>query len=259
MKKNISSEKFIKEEWQKNNSMISKKNLDNINYIGSGKEYRYSIKKYANLYKRLLNQNGKEYNEEEIDEILNHKEEKKKQKIILPFLANIKSRYNNYNDKKYNLNDSNNCENIGKTKNVSRSAKFDEHLAHKERKYYYLILPGNNSALVEKCLLTRPCWKKKKNNNNTIKCNLIWTELSQEINFPSHNDASLSQIINHFENHSEISNKKNLFINLLKYCVYNQLDLFSFFPLKDLLLTKLKLMELIFNLISLELIQLFPK
>ena len=248
MKKNPSSQKYTKEEWQKNNSIIIKKNQDNKNYISvnnTGKEYRNLIKKYANiapkknievisevLYKRLLNQNGKEYDEDEINEniMLNPKEEKKKPKIILPFLANIKSRYNNYNDKKDIFNESNNFEKIGNTKKVHISTKNNDHLAQKEKKYYYLILPGNNSALVEKCLLTRPCWRKIKNNNNTIKCNFIWTELSQEINFPSHNDASLAQIINHFENHNEISNKKNLFINLLKYCVYNRIDLFSFFP-----------------------------
>ena len=253
MKKNPSSQKYTKEEWQKNNSIIIKKNQDNKNYISvnnTGKEYRNLIKKYANiapkknievisevLYKRLLNQNGKEYDEDEINEniLLNPKEEKKKPKIILPFLANIKSRYNNYNDKKDIFNESNNFEKIGNAKKVHISTKNNDHLAQKEKKYYYLILPGNNSALVEKCLLTRPCWRKIKNNNNTIKCNFIWTELSQEINFPSHNDASLAQIINHFENHNEISNKKNLFINLLKYCVYNRIDLFSFFPLTIIL------------------------
>ena len=253
MKKNSSSLKYANEEWQKNNSIIIKKNKGNINYISvnnTGKEYRNLIKKYANmapkknveaisdeLYKRLLNQNEKDYIDEEINEntILNYKEEKKKPKIILPFLANVQSRYNNYNDKKYISNESNNYEKIANTKKVYISAKNSDHLAQKEKKYYYLILPGNNSALVEKCLLTRPCWRKIKNNNNTIKCNFIWTELSQEINFPSHNDASLSQIINHFENHNEISNKKNLFINLLKYCVYNKIDLFSFFPLTIIL------------------------
>ena len=253
MKKNPSSQKYTKEEWQKNNSIIIKKNQDNKNYISvnnTGKEYRNLIKKYANiapkknievisevLYKRLLNQNGKEYEEDEINEniLLNPKEEKKKPKIILPFLANIKSRYNNYNDKKDIFNESNNFEKIGNTKKIHISTKNNDHLAQKEKKYYYLILPGNNSALVEKCLLTRPCWRKIKNNNNTIKCNFIWTELSQEINFPSHNDASLAQIINHFENHNEISNKKNLFINLLKFCVYNRIDLFSFFPLTIIL------------------------
>ena len=235
MKKNSSSQEYTKEEWQKNNILIKKKIKDNINYISvnnTGKDYRNLIKKYANiapkknievisddLYKRLLNQNEKEYIDEEINEniLLNFKEEKKKPKIILPFLANVKSRYNNYNDKKYIFNESNNYEKIGNSKKKIINSKNNDHLAQKEKKYYYLILPGNNSALVEKCLLTRPCWRKIKNNNNTIKCNFIWTELSQEINFPSHND------------------KKNLFINLLKYCFYNKIDLFSFFPLTIIL------------------------
>ena len=47
-----------------------------------------------------------------------------------------------------------------------------------------------------------------------------------------------SQIINHFEFHNEISNKKNLFINLLRYCEYNRINLFSFYPLTIILYFK---------------------
>ena len=104
-----------------------------------------------------------------------------------------------------------------------------------------MVLPGNNSSLVERCILTRPNWRKIKDSRLTISCNFIWTELSQEIDFPLHNETCYSQIVNHFENHYEISNKKNLFINLLKYCENNQLNLFSFYPLTIILnLNKLK-------------------
>ena len=53
MKKNPSSQKYTKEEQQKNNSIIIKKNQDNKNYISvnnTGKEYRNLIKIPVRLY-----------------------------------------------------------------------------------------------------------------------------------------------------------------------------------------------------------------
>ena len=106
------------------------------------------------------------------------------------------------------------------------------------KKYFYHILPGNNSKLVEKCLLTRPNWERMEDLQNILSCNLIWTELSHELNFTIHGEIDYSQIVNHFEFHSEISNKKNLFINLLRYCEYNHINLFSFYPLTIILYFK---------------------
>ena len=73
---------------------------------------------------------------------------------------------------------------------------------------------------------------------NLLSCNLIWTELSHELNFTIHGEIDYSQIVNHFEFHNEISNKKNLFINLLRYCEYNHINLFSFYPLTIILYFK---------------------
>ena len=38
------------------------------------------------------------------------------------------------------------------------------------------------------------------------------------------------QYVNHIENHIEITNKKNLFLTLLKHCENKHYNLFSFFP-----------------------------
>jgi hypothetical protein len=46
----------------------------------------------------------------------------------------------------------------------------------------------------------------------------------KEIHFPLHKDNCHSQIINHFEFHNEVSNKRNLFINLLRYCENNNIS-----------------------------------
>ena len=167
-----------------------------------------------------------------------------KPSVQLPFLTKIKSRYINYNEDKNRklminkssfLSDSANNKYIKKAKSSYKFKYLDRLFNKKEHKNYYLILPGNNSVLVEKCLLTRPNWEKISDTTNLSSCNLIWTALSQKINFTSHSENSLSQVINHFECHYEISNKKILFVNLLRYCEYNKINLFSFYPLTIIL------------------------
>ena len=205
-----------------------------------------------NLYQRLLNNNLKVDNLEKsnsaaniLEELSKDDKEKEKEKrlmIKLPFLSNIKSRYKDYNEANLRkvINRSLNELDI-KNDSLRRrplSKLKVKKLTKNPQKYYYHILPGNNSKLVEKCLLTRPNWEKTSEPENLITCNLIWTELSHEMNFSIHGEIDYSQVVNHFEFHNEISNKKNLFINLLRYCEYNRINLFSFYPLTIILYFK---------------------
>ena len=202
-----------------------------------------------NLYQRLLNNNLKVDNLEKSNSAVNileelskddkEKEKEKRLMIKLPFLSNIKSRYKDYNEANLRkvINRSLNELDI-KNDSLRRrplSKLKVKKLTKNPQKYYYHILPGNNSKLVEKCLLTRPKWEKTSEPENLITCNLIWTELSHEMNFSIHGEIDYSQVVNHFEFHNEISNKKNLFINLLRYCEYNRINLFSFYPLTIIL------------------------
>ena len=205
-----------------------------------------------NLYQRLLNNNLKVDNLEKSNSAVNileelskddkEKEKEKRLMIKLPFLSNIKSRYKDYNEANLRkvINRSLNELDI-KNDSLRRrplSKLKVKKLTKNPQKYYYHILPGNNSKLVEKCLLTRPKWEKTSEPENLVTCNLIWTELSHEMNFSIHGEIDYSQVVNHFEFHNEISNKKNLFINLLRYCEYNRINLFSFYPLTIILYFK---------------------
>ena len=268
--KSVNSEMYIKEQLDKNNFKIKnstefpQKNDNSTNNLfeeinnlkKSGKEYREFIIKCSDispkknikiinddLYNRLIKKSVQDeknlvnnsLEESIIKNYLNDKDKENKPTIILPFLKNVKSRYKDYNDEqKINSNESLILpinDNLKSNKRAKSSYKNKEPKKKKERKYHYLILKGNNSQLVEKCLITRPSWEKISNSKNLYCCNLIWTELSQEIDYSMHGEISLSQIINHFEFHNEISNKKNLFVNLIRYCEYNRLNLFSFYPL----------------------------
>jgi hypothetical protein len=100
--------------------------------------------------------------------------------------------------------------------------------------YLYNILPGNNGKLVEKVLKTRDNWDAVDSSQSQC-ANLIWTPLSCQINYTQHSLSEITQYVNHFEFHNELTNKANTFINLFRYCEFNDIDLFSFYPLTIIL------------------------
>ena len=100
----------------------------------------------------------------------------------------------------------------------------------KTTNFTYHIMPGNNSKLIERCILNRDNWIKTSDDRKEF-ANLIWTPLSSQINFNSHSLVGYVQFVNHFEYHNELTNKSKTFINLLRYCEFNEIDLFSFYPL----------------------------
>ena len=100
-----------------------------------------------------------------------------------------------------------------------------------KNKNYFLVYPGNNGKLIKSCLLTRPNWEELPLDRKKHDCNLLWTPLSIQINFNFHKSIGPSHLVNHFEKHNELTNKRNAFISLLKYCENNNINLFSFYPL----------------------------
>ena len=100
-----------------------------------------------------------------------------------------------------------------------------------KNKNYFIVYPGNNGQLIERCILTRENWEKLPKNKKNHESNLLWTPLSIQINYNFHKAIEESHIVNHFENHKQLTNKRNAFINLLKYCESNNINLFSFYPL----------------------------
>jgi hypothetical protein len=61
--------------------------------------------------------------------------------------------------------------------------------------------------------------------------NFKWQHISLGINYIELSKNPVNkQFVNHFESHSVISNKLNLFLNLMKYCEANNLEVFNFIP-----------------------------
>ena len=102
----------------------------------------------------------------------------------------------------------------------------------KNNLYQYLILKGNASYLVKYCMAHRVNWIPVENPlENCNSFNFKWKELSYGIDYNSLNrNPGMKQIVNHFENHYVISNKANMFINLMKYCEQRKISVFKYVP-----------------------------
>ena len=100
------------------------------------------------------------------------------------------------------------------------------------KKNQYLILKGNASYLIKNCMAHRINWvpvEKPPENYNSF--NFKWKELSFGIDYNSLNRIpGVKQIVNHYENHFAISNKANMFINLMKYCEQRKISVFKYVP-----------------------------
>ena len=94
--------------------------------------------------------------------------------------------------------------------------------------YYYNIFPNNCGWLIKKCFSHRTKWKECHSNQT----NLFHFKWKDVITIKDYIDLGTSkkQIINHFENHSCLSNKYKMFYNFAKFCEINGIDVFKYVP-----------------------------
>ena len=119
---------------------------------------------------------------------------------------------------------------LEKLNNVRKLYKEREIKRQNLKCYYYLILPGNASYLVEKCMNHRINWMKPYSVVSTL-YNFKWQELSYGIDYNSlGNFQNVKQIVNHYENHFVISNKAKMFTNLITYCEKRKISAFKYVP-----------------------------
>ena len=94
--------------------------------------------------------------------------------------------------------------------------------------FYYNIFPQNCGWLIEKCFGHRKKWKKCHSNNTTL-FNFKWKDVDTTKDFIDFG-KNRKQIFNHFEFHSCLSNKYNMFYNFAKFCEMNHIDVFKYVP-----------------------------
>ena len=73
-------------------------------------------------------------------------------------------------------------------------------------------------------------WKEPFSNVTSF-FNFKWTELSCSLDFSLLGSFyNNKQLVNHFENHTVITNKANMFFNLMDYCEKNKISVFKYVP-----------------------------
>ena len=176
------------------------------------------------------------------------------ERSLLKHSSNLKSINKSYKST-FNLKiQLNNCSNKEREKNLIKSIKIEKvnpikinegnteiysdkdsnHAKMKQRikdfnSLHYLILPGNASYLVKNCMCHRTNWKEQLRYINYY--NFKWQQLSYGINYTNLGKfGAMKQMVNHFENHYAISNKANMFINLMNYCEQRKMSVFKYVP-----------------------------
>ena len=105
-----------------------------------------------------------------------------------------------------------------------------KYLVPKAKSFTYVIMPGNASYLIKNCFHHRVNWKEAEMKVSSI-FNFKWQQTNICIDFGSLSSIEkIPQIVNHFEFHSAISNKTNMFINLFNYCEKNNINVFKYVP-----------------------------
>ena len=220
-------------------------------------EYKNNEIKFEDLKRRLLmlslleekrRKREKEMEEKkQFEKINNHKIEEKSEQLSESYIKiqlrnslndislkennNIQNILNlsfNLQKKGHKLSRSFSPQNISSSQKVNSKALLNPIIKKKTQTYKlkYNVIKGNNTPLIEKCFEYRnKVWEKSE---FKIYCDLLWAPLSKDIDFT--NAQIHRQYVNHLEFHKVISNKKNLFLSLLRHCEKKNYNLFSFFP-----------------------------
>ena len=222
----------------KNKIQYYKEKINNNNKNLSVSKDNYYLKKNNDL-KNIISIENKNisfltYNSTKfLPKISNNIKIEKNLKTIIPWRSSTKinqnylyknfniyyiNNYSSFYINDINNNDSNN-KNMLKIRNEIKNNKF-----------LYIIRPENCGYLLKKCFENRKNWEEIKDLNYEF-FNFKWQQNNWKIDFSKLSKISnIKQLVNHFEFNCTISNKANLFINLLKYAEQKNINIFQYIP-----------------------------
>ena len=222
----------------KNKIQYYKEKINNNNNNLSVSKDNYYLKKNNDL-KNIISIENKNisfltYNSTKfLPKISNNIKIEKNLKTIIPWRSSTKinqnylyknfniyyiNNYSSFYINDINNNDSNN-KNMLKIRNEIKNNKF-----------LYIIRPENCGYLLKKCFENRKNWEEIKDLNYEF-FNFKWQQNNWKIDFSKLSKISnIKQLVNHFEFNCTISNKANLFINLLKYAEQKNINIFQYIP-----------------------------
>ena len=98
------------------------------------------------------------------------------------------------------------------------------------KKYKYIIRPENCGYLIKNCFKHRINWVELPDLYQKD-FNFKWQQNTKNLNFMSLSKVGhFKQMVNHYEYHSVITNKANLFLNLMKHAEMEEENVFKYLP-----------------------------
>ena len=211
----------------------------NINIRNENKSISASVNK-QNQIKNIRRNNTHSNEEKKIDkkelEINNNNFNNKQLEIDINNKKNLNNDFNNILKNKTNIYF--NLRNKRKEELEKRFVRIRKEYKEKEyvqsiqnmKTYIYLILPGNASYLIKNCMKHRINWKEPFSSVTSL-YNFKWQQISLGIDYNSlGNILNTKQIVNHFENHYSLTNKANMFLNMMEYCEKRKISVFKYVP-----------------------------
>ena len=211
----------------------------NINIRNENKSISASVNK-QNQIKNARRNNTHSNEEKKIDtkelEINNNNFNNKQLEIDINNKKNLNNDFNNILKNKTNIYF--NLRNKRKEELEKRFVRIRKEYKEKEyvqsiqnmKTYIYLILPGNASYLIKNCMKHRINWKEPFSSVTSL-YNFKWQQISLGIDYNSlGNILNTKQIVNHFENHYSLTNKANMFLNMMEYCEKRKISVFKYVP-----------------------------
>jgi len=100
-----------------------------------------------------------------------------------------------------------------------------------ETKYRFIVRPENCGYLINNCFKHRKNWIEIKNDYDNPNFHFKWQQNTKNIFFHTlSKDCGHKQMVNHFEFHNLLTNKANLFYNMMKYAEILDENIFKYIP-----------------------------
>ena len=140
--------------------------------------------------------------------------------------------------------------------NTNNTAKSSNNFINlKSTKYKFIVRPENCGYLIVNCFKHRKNWQEIKNDYDNQNFNFKWQQNIKNIYYNTlSNSCGYKQMVNHFEFHNVLTNKANLFYNMMKYAEIVDENVFKFIPFtilfeynNDNFFKKIEKFQLLFN------------
>ena len=197
-------------------------------FLNTGKEFKKDEKAKEQILPKLSNQDKPKNSEKNISDNENNKNNKTKH-LFYSFRNNIKilDKKTESQEKK-NLNLSKNMALFKIKTNINEPNNEKQFSYYK--KYKYIIRPENCGYLIKNCFKHRINWVELPDLLQKD-FNFKWQQNTRNLNFSTLSKVGhFKQMTNHYEYHSVITNKANLFLNLMKHAEIEEENVFKYLP-----------------------------